>query len=229
MIEKNMAKIKKILTIVSLATMGASVLILILGIFGLDIFSGTLSKILLTLSTFAVASFFCINSLNVYNKNKILALVSMGLLALLTVLALFVYWLELEFASDFVKALVILAMATIFFILIVSNSLTLGKKYRALQVISYILILVVDILLTLLVVGVEIFSLPAMTEIFATICLVVFALLCTLKILTKKSVGQGDKTVMIDKVVLTKAEYDALLNKIEELENENKRLKGIDE
>ena len=59
-----------------------------------------------------------------------------------------------------------------------------------------------------------------MTEIFIVACLVAFALLCTLSILGKKKDIPVDKLNKVEKV-----DYQALLNRIQELEQENAKLK----
>lgn len=216
-----MKRAMKILTIVSLATMGSAVLMLILAIFGVKVFEGVGLKVLLSLATIAVASAFSINALNILKTQKIIPYVSLGLLGLCSIFGFIVYWTGFELVT-FNMITGVLAIATVFFCIIVSLINKNQRRFLALQIITYVVILFVDIILSLLVCGVAAFEiLPS--EIFWVACLVAFALLCTLAILGKKKSGDSIDDKKYIKV--EKTTYEALKAKVEELEEENEELK----
>ena len=111
----------------------------------------------------------------------------------------------------------VLAIATVFFCIIVSTHLKLEKIYLALQIITYGLVIIIDILLTLLIFGVQIFEVPGLTEIFWTICLVTFALICVNGVLGKKSADSNDGNNK-KFVKIPVEEYEALKARVKELE-----------
>lgn len=218
-----MEKAKKILTYIALATMGISVFMLILAIFGVKIFDldGVLFKILLSFATIAVASAFSINALNILKTQKIIPYISLGLLSLCSLFGFIVYWTNFELGV-FNTITGVLAIATVFFCIIVSLNNKNQKRFFALQIITYIVICIVDIILSLLICGVEVFN-AIPSEIFWVACLVAFGLLCTLAILGKKKNGE----VIDDKkyIRVDKTEYESLKNRLQELEEENAELK----
>ena len=73
---------------------------------------------------------------------------------------------------------------------------------------------------------VDIFGISAMTEIFWTLCLVTFAMLCTLSILGRKNTEiKKEKKLPDDKITISKEEYENMKNEIERLKKENEELK----
>ena len=65
-----MENTKKILMISSLSCLAVSCLMLILAVFGVQVFDGILLRILLIVSTFAIACGLAIGELSVIQKNK---------------------------------------------------------------------------------------------------------------------------------------------------------------
>lgn len=215
-------KTRKILTIVALSTMGLAVAMLIGGIFGLKVFEGLLLKFMLSFAAIALASAFSITSLNVLKNQKIISYICLGLLGLSLLFALIVFWIGFKASVTFNRITSILAIATVLFCIIVSLNDKIQKRFMAIQIITYSVIALIDIVLTLLIVGVKVFKVSGLSAVFFAVCLVAFALLCTLSILGKKK----DETVSEAFIKVKKVEYDALLEKVKLLEEENKRLKG---
>lgn len=225
--EGSMKKTKKILTITSLVAMIISVIMLIGAIFGLKVFEGVLLKFLLSFAAIAVGCTFAINAISIYGRNRIVSLVSLGLLGLSVLFALIIFWAGFDMSVGFNKFTLILAMATIFFNIIVSLIIKLDRRYLVLQIITYVLILVIDIILTLQIVNVDVFGVKDFWKFFLAICLVAFALLCATGILGRKYDVGGEKEVKAKQgfVKLSQAEYDAMNSKIKALEEENIALK----
>lgn len=221
-----MKKTKKILTTVSLVAMILSVIMLIGAIFGLKVFSGVLLKFLLSFAAIAVGCAFAINAVSIYSRKRIISIVSLFLLGLSVVFALIIFWAGFDASVGFNKFTLILAMLTVFFNIIVSLIIKLDRRYLVLQIITYALILVIDIVLTLQIVNVDIFAIKNFWKFFLAICLVAFALLCATGILGRKYDG-GDKPAKEkqDFVKLSQTEYDELKQKLKTLEEENQVLK----
>lgn len=215
---------KKILTIASLVSMGLCVALLITAIFGVKIFEGVGLKFLLSLATIAVATAFSVNAINFMDKKKIVAYICFALLGLLTLFGLIIYWAEISITNVFAMITSVLAIATIFCNIIISTYLKLEKRYYVLQIITYVLIAIIDIVLSLAIFGISIFVVNGAWQAFCVVCLVTFALLCALSILRRKSFD--GETTKEKTITITQAEYDALIKKISELEEENKQLKS---
>lgn len=224
-----MDKLKKPLTVVSLVTMGLAVLILISAIFGAKAFEGVLFHLLLTLATVSVACFFMLNAINVACKNKTLAMISFSLIAVACLLGIITYWFDFDVPEIFGKFVILFSVSSVFFSVIVSNLLRLGKNYKVLQIITYVFIVIIDLVIILSLLSIDVLSIQGVKEVFFTICLVLFALMCTLKILARKFASVvGAENLEAEKgfVKIAKVEYSELLNKIKMLEEENERLKS---
>lgn len=225
-----MTKLRKGLTISSIVTLVVAVGMLIGAIFGLKVFEGTLLKILLTFSIFCVGSTLYLNAIDIYSKKRILSIVDMALLGVLIVLGLIIVWTGTQLSSTFGRITAILSLATILFNIIISNYLKLGKSQKVLQIITYSLIIVLDILLTLVICGVKLFDYSWFWKVFAVLCLVTFILLVTLSILSKKvkpeQVINVTHSVKEGYIEVEKTVYEALIAKVEKLENELEKLKN---
>ena len=223
-----MNKAKKILTNVSIIAMALAVIIIATAIFGAPVFAkgGVLLNIMLSLATIAVASIFSVSALSFYNKNKILSLASLCLLGISTILAIVVYWSGFSM-TILGKATIIISVLAILFNIIVSQVIKHGRKHLILQIVLYSLIAVLDVVITLSVLGVNLFAIPGFWQCFAVVCLAVFALFCALAIIGKKEVSDEiKKDNNEDKVVLSKDEYDKLLAQLDDLKAEVKLLRS---
>ena len=220
---------KKILAIISIACVVICVGLLIGAIFGLPAFEAPVLNILLCFAVVGVGAFMAIGSVEIFNKNKIVSIVTLSLLGSLGLFALIVFISNFKTPDIFNRITGILAIGTVFFNIIVSNYIKLRKNYFVLQIITYVAICIIDILLTILICGVQIFEVPFMPQLFGVLCLVTFALICTVLILAsrirKVATTDEDTRKAKNTVTISKQEYEDLLNKIKLLEEENAKLK----
>ncbi len=220
-------KTKKVLMIISLSTLALSCLMLILAIFKVKIFEGVPLRILLISSAIAISCAVSITEINIIKQKKVLGLVSLSLLMLSVLFALIIFCSPLlNNANAFNRLTGILSIFSILFMIIISLNTKLEKKFFALQIITYIFVCVIDIMLSLLIAGVDLFNITAMTEIFWILIVVSVGLLITLSVLSsKKNVENINKhNDNNETITITKTEYDALLKENAELKEKIKKL-----
>ena len=157
-------KVKKVLTIIALVTLIIDIGLLISAIFGAPVFEwGILTKILLSSVTLTVASAFAITAVGYINKQRVLSIITLSMLGLLCIFAFVIYWNSILFNNVFTQITVTLAILTVTFCLLVNVGVRLDKKFFALQIVTYILMAISDILLILLVWGVPLFSIAVLS------------------------------------------------------------------
>ncbi len=221
-------KTKKVLMIVSLSTLALSCLMLILAIFKVKIFEGVPLRILLITSAIAISCAVSITEINIIKQKKVLGLVSLSLLMLSVLFALIIFCSPLlNNANAFNRLTGILSIFSILFMIIISLNTKLEKKFFALQIITYIFVCVIDIMLSLLIAGVDLFKVTAMTEIFWILIVVSVGLLITLSVLSsKKNIETNNDKINgnNETITITKTEYDALLKENAELKEKIKKL-----
>ena len=214
-----MIKLKKGVLISALSCLGVTCLLCILGIFGVAIFSGVGLRILLIFASLTVALSASLSDINIFEKNKKIAIASLSLLGISLIFALIIFCSKLlDEVHVFNKITAILSVFSIMFMMIVSLYTKLENKFRVLQAITYIVVLLVDILISLLIAGVNILRVKGMTEILGVLCvLAVGLLIATAVVSTKKdnAIEQGETQGFIR---VKKVEYENLLK-------ENKALK----
>ena len=240
MSNKAIKVIQKGLTIASIAGVGVIVLMLILSLLikNLKLFEEDFVQgIFLSVVVITAAVYFCSNALSIIKQRKILAYISLGLLGLSLILALICFWymwgvplynkevgkLARDVNEGFGKFTGIMAIFTILFVIIVNSYTKLGKKLLPFQIITYVFVLTIDIILTLAIMGVEVFKNSGFVTIFVILCLITFALMCVVNILAAKHYRQTliDTSEKVDNdeyITIKRSEYEALLNKIKELE-----------
>lgn len=220
-----MDRAKKGLMISSLVSLGIACVLLILAVFKIKVFEGVLLHILLVFATLTLASAFMINELNVIKRDKVLGSVSSALL-LLSVLFAFIIFCSplLENGGYFCTATAIISIFSIFFMIIISIKTKLNKRFFAIQIVAYILLCILDIFLSILIGGFNLFSVTAMTEIFGVLCVVTFGIILALIILSVKRNNQEVENQ--DFVKILKSEYENLLKENKELKEEIKNLKN---
>ncbi len=211
-----MGKIKKFLTGVTLVCIFIPVIILITGIFGANIFTGLIFKIMLSLATIAIASAFSISALNIYNKRRIISIINIALLAASTLFAFIIYWSDFATPELYNQLVIILGMATVLFSIITGLYIKLGKRHIYLQITTYICVIIIDILLTIEIFNVTFLATNGLWQAFAVLCLVTFALLCTTSVLGRKSNIEDDTDDKYIKIL--KSEYEQMKARIAELE-----------
>lgn len=218
---------KKVLTILSIVCVIVSVVLLIGAIFKLKVFRKPLLNVLLSFATVGVASAFSLNSLTMHKKNRTIAYTTLGLMGVATLMALIIFFSNFTTPVYFNKVIIVLGMFAVLFNIIISLILKLDKKFLVLQIITYAIILAIDIMLTLQVFKVDIFGIKGFWKIFLVLCILAFGLLCTTSIISRKTITDEKDTIDTSKkITLTKQEYDAMLKKISMLENENNQLKS---
>ena len=210
---------KKTLMYTSLVALAVCIILLIGSLFGLKTFEGALLKLLETFATIAVAGFFAINALTMTEKNKIIGFVCAGLLGFLSLLLIIIFWANIPWGV-FQKLVFVLTIATVLFNIIVNLNLKLDKNLLVLQIITYILIGIIDIILTMVIFGSKILTNDAVLKVFIAGCIIVFGLLCALEILSKKV----EKTPMLIKQGELN-DVDSLKAQVKALQEENARLR----
>lgn len=222
-----MIKLKKGVLISALSCLGVTCLLCILGIFGVAIFSGVGLRILLIFASLTVALSASLSDINIFEKNKKIAIASLSLLGISLIFALIIFCSKLlDEVHVFNKITAILSVFSIMFMMIVSLYTKLENKFRVLQAITYIVVLLVDILISLLIAGVNILRVKGMTEILGVLCvLAVGLLIATAVVSTKKdnAIEQGETQGFIR---LKKVEYENLLKENKALKEEIAMLKN---
>lgn len=208
---------KKTLMYTSLTTLAVCIVLLVGAIFGLKTFSGTLLKLLETCATITIAGFFSINALTMTKKNKVMGYVCLGLLATLSLCLLIIIWVGGK--GTFNNLVYVLLIATILFNIIVTLNLRLDKHFLVLQIITYALIAVIDIILTMVIFGSTVLANDTILKLFIAGCIVVFGLLCALAILGKKVERDVTETPEI------KEDVETLKHQVKALQEENLRLR----
>lgn len=224
-----MEKTKKILMITSLSALGISCLMLILAVFKLPIFEGVLLRILLIFSTLAVSCGISINELSIIKRKKILGYVGLSFLALSVLFALIIFCSPLLFQDNFFNRLTgIISISSILFIAIISIYSKLEKSLLGLQIPTYISLIALDILLSLLIGGIEIFNINGMLQIFIVLIIICVGLLIASSVVAAKKKGSEieHKKPVGEFVTITKVEYDNLINENNMLKNELEQLKN---
>lgn len=202
--------IKKGLITGTLIGLGLCTLMLILTIFKINFFEGTKLSILITTACLTVGGYFSLSSYNVLTKNKTLGLVSFGLIWISVLLVAISGWVNMS--GLFGDITLTIALLSVLFNFIVSNTLKLGKNYKVIQIICN-LILSVFILLILLM-AYEVLTLSKIGSFFWIMLILSIVSFITISVLANKS---NDDTTS-EYVKIKKSEYDDLLNKAKQLE-----------
>ena len=226
------AKLKKILTLVTIVCLATAGLIGILFLINTtadfigDNFSAFLVKFLLTLLVVFSAGLFLLNAVEAISRKSIFGFISAGLIAVSSIMFLvFIWflWQKIDEGSTYLHLTWIVSAITILFNVIVSNVIGLGKKLLPLQIITYLTLFYIELAIVLLISGNNAL-LGDIWLIFAIVAIVwlVFTIILSIK---KKSIARAAVSEAIqapadDTVTLSKAEYQALLDKIAELENQ---------
>lgn len=217
-------KLQKGLVVSSVVTVSIVVLMLISALFGVEIFNNpTLTAILLTIASLSAVCFFVNAALDMFNKKKIIAIISMVLLGLAFIFGLINFWTHFEMEGLFPKISGIIAIASVLFVIIITTNAKLDNNFKLLQFVTYGLIIVLDILLTIIILGVDLFDNETFTKFFWAFCFIVFALLCITNIIAKRI---SSNNLGKDYIKISIKEYNELKERIKLLEEENKKLRG---
>lgn len=219
---------KKVLTITSICSIVIVVGLLISALLGASVFKFPLVAVLLSFGIICAGTGLALNALNIMPRRRILAIVDMALLGLLVLLGIIISWSNFSTNYIFNKITLILGMVAILFNIIVAYYLKLGKKLLVLQIVTYVLISVIDILLTLQICDVKLFEISWFVKLFIALCLITFLMFIVLAVLSKKNSQDSEDTTSTkgEMLQISKTEYDALKARISELEKENSELKS---
>lgn len=182
-----MNKTKKILMIVSLSTLAAACLMLILAVFKVPVFTGVPLRLLLILSTTAVASGIAINELSVIKRNKVLGFMGIGLLGLSVLMAYIIFCSNLlETYSVFNTITGIVSVLSVATITIISLQSKLGKRVLGLQIPTYAVIAALAIIICLIIGGVDVFAAAGMFEVIIILAICCIGLFIASSVVSSK-------------------------------------------
>lgn len=224
-----MEKTKKALMIVSLSTLLICCIMLILAVFGVEIFDGVPLRLLLIFATICVATGISINELAVINRKKVLGFVGIGLLALSVLMAFVIFCSNLLVTENvFNRITGIVSVLSVTFIIIISIYSKLGKSLLGLQIPTYVAFGALAILLSLLIGGLHLFDIKGMLEVFIVLCIVCFGLLIASTIISakKKSSDVGTVNSKAKTITISLQEYESLKEENKALKEELEKLKS---
>ncbi len=227
------AKLKKALTLVTIVCLalagliGIMFLVNILADFIGEGLSSFLVKVLFTLLVVFSAGLFLLNAVEAISRKSIFGFISVGLIAVSSLLFLvFIWglWKKIDQGSAYLHATWIISAATILFNVIVGNVIGLGKKLLPLQIVNYVTLFYVELVIVMLICGNSSLFEESRWLLFAIVAIVwiVFSIILSIK---KKAIaraavnGEKIQPQAADTVTLTRADYQALLDKIADLEN----------
>lgn len=218
-----LAKIQKTLVIVSISSVGLVMAMLIAAVFKAPVFDKDkiLLPIMLSLAVIAAGCFFANNALDMFEDKKPLSISCLVLLAFSAILGFIHFWSKFSLSEGFGKFTGIVVITSVLFVIIVTTYGALDKHFFVLQMITYVLVGLIDVVLIMTILGADLFH-GAFTTIFVVTCIAAVALLLTTNILGKRL----NKIVEAGFIKVNKAEYEALKQRVEELEKENAELKS---
>ncbi len=224
-----MEKTKKALMIVSLSTLLICCIMLILAVFGVEIFDGVPLRLLLIFATICVATGISINELTVINRKKVLGFVGIGLLALSVLMAFVIFCSNLLVTENvFNRITGIVSVLSVTFIIIISIYSKLGKSLLGLQIPTYVAFGALAILLSLLIGGLHLFDIKGMLEVFIVLGIVCFGLLIASTIISAKKKSSNSDAVnsKAKTITISLQEYESLKEENKTLKEELEKLKS---
>lgn len=224
-----MEKTKKALMIVSLSALLISCIMLILAVFGVEIFDGVPLRLLLIFATICVATGISINELAVINRKKVLGFVGIGLLALSVLMAFVIFCSNLLVTENvFNRITGIVSVLSVTFIIIISIYSKLGKSLLGLQIPTYVAFGALAILLSLLIGGLHLFDIKGMLEVFIVLGIVCFGLLIASTIISAKKKSSNSDAVnsKAKTITISLQEYESLKEENKTLKEELEKLKS---
>lgn len=204
-----MKKVKSVLTtvcIASIACFAVTGLMLLFNLFGE---SEILTKFMFSFLVVAIASLLTFDSTETIARKNILGIFALSLLTLSSLLVIVYVWAQasLEESVPYRAIMVFSSAISVFLTILSGNLVKLGKKLLVLQIIFYVFLVIAEILLSLAIVGTDVFSVTGMFELFIACLIVAFTMFIIIKVK-----GRSDSFVYV-----SKAEYDNLKREVEEL------------
>lgn len=230
--KEKMEKIRKILLALSIGALVVACIMLVLAVFRVKIFVGVPLRILLCISTLSVACGLALSDLVIFEKNKILGIIGLGLLALSTLLALICFCTSLLVTlSVYNRITGIVAVLSVIYTLALVVYSRLGKHILGLQIVTYFAMAVLTGFVVLIIAGVPVFEQPGMTETFIITCIVSAGtfLSCYFIGAKLKDTSAAMTKMGIKMVQVEQSEWDNLNRQLDVLKNENEALKKENE
>lgn len=200
---KNLRKIQRFFVYSALASLAVIIIFLILAIFKVS--NEITWKIVLCLLYIFAGSVFGINAFTYVDKNKTLSFVSLGFIAVSVVLAFIATLLNVS--TFMIRVTGTVAILTAFLVILISTTLKASNRFKAIQLILYILCIMIDIVLTIQVWDGHLFKSNLFTQFFTGAVIIAAGLLITISVLSKRTIDDNDK------VTISKAEYEELKEK----------------
>ena len=203
---------KKKISIFTLCCVGISALLLILALFNAIKLQGFVLNLLWTTLTLTVSGLLTLNSYVMLEKKNKLAIGSISLIVLSSLLVLLCFWTNLDDINFYLKATFVVSSLSVCFNLISSNVLKIGSNYKVIQIISYICFVLTTLCVILLFLDV-----PVDIKLFIVSIIFSFVALCVLAVFSKKNEGDiPDKQTQF--LMISKEEYEELVACKKELE-----------
>ena len=204
-----MKKAKSVLTticIASIACFAVTGIMLLFKFFGESV---VLNRLMFSFLVLAIASLLTFDSAETIARKNVLGIVALSLLVLSELLIIIYIWAEkaLLESTAYRSIMVSCSAISVFLTTLSGNIVKIGKKMFVLQIIFYVFLVISEIFLSLLIIGVNIFSGSGVFEIFIACVIVAFTMFIIIKVK-----GRSDSFVYV-----SKAEYDDLKREIEEL------------
>ena len=207
---------KKRISFATIIFIGLSALISISALFRIFELKGVILDLLFTFLTLTIAGILTLGTSEMLERKNKIAIISLSLLGISTLLVVLCYWTNLDSSEAYLKTTLVTSTLSIYFNLISSNILKMGKSKKVIQGISYICYSVVA--LYLILIFLDAISLNGTNlKIFILFIILSFVALCVLTVLSKKSLYEDFVTK--EYIKITKEEYEDLLNKKAQLEN----------
>ena len=227
-----MKKLKKVLMIVSLVCIGIVAFMLASSVFGVNVYVGWPFKVMIVLAIVGATSGIAIGELNVVKRKKILGFVGLALLGVSAIMATILFLTPLLGWNLFAKFTLALSITSILFITIITQYSKLGKSVLVLQIITALILGTIDIILSLIIFGVNVFAYTIILDLFIVFCIAAVTMLIALTIIgsRKKDVSNVVIIKTTDdenkKETQAKASQNEFPYELEFLKRENELLKG---
>lgn len=206
---------KKIISWITIASVGLVALILIGSLFDIISLKGAFASLIFTGLTFTVAGILTLNSCNMLEQKNKLAIASLSLIGLSTLLVVLCFWTKLDNNSKiYLNLTLTISTLSVCFNLITSGILKLGKKYMPLQIVSYLCYGFVSIYFIVSFWGSD--SLDLDGKVIALSIILSLLFFCVQIIVSKKQLNES--TISTNYVKIKQEEYEELLACKKELE-----------
>lgn len=219
---ENKQKLRKIISIVSIISVVIAAVIGLGRLFSIISRSEVVDNLLLSVLTVFVAGFCLLNAVEAIAKKNKVGLLTALLIIISAVLILIMIWAGKFFGNfygTYSKIVIIIAMASLLFDLIIGNYVVMQNKKLILQIINYLSFIYVEVVISFLVLGNPNLI---MHYIPFVACIIVFlTTFAVLRIMVREKrngapVGEGNIVVNKDEIEALKAENERLKKLLDE-------------